>query len=582
MTIIKKYNLDKENAKQDLIEHFSSLDRYKEWDFSQDGSALNLMMEVLAYNSAQNAFVANRLASELLLETSQKRSIAVSNANTLGGYMPKTAQASRTNIKITINSFGDSAIPEYVFIPKGQKFFAENGYEFFTIENHVLYPDTNGFGTLDDIEIFEGRRISYIATGADNGFVISNKNFDLSTLNISVDGVNAVHVGTEIDVSSVKPDTICYFMKENFEGRYEVSFGDGFFGVQINHTNEIEVDYIVSTSLDEANGINVFSTDPIQGYSDITIIAQDRTHSGSIRETIESIKLNAPLHFSAANRAVNHNDFKYLIEKNFSFVKSTAVWGGEKSKNFGNVFISCINQNDENISVSQKQQIIEFLQNYTVGSISTILQDSKAVDIYPIINVTLDPKQLAYSTKNVKAIIQQSIDEYAESISGFSVEYSATNLSNYIEKNLSGIRHIKIENRINQYVELGTTVETELNFDMAIYHPFDGYGKEADGVLISTEIKDPNTNISYFVNDDGYGNLRLYFNNDDGQKVYVSGKQGTVNYTTGEIKINPFNAMGSTSYTMRSTPAKDIIVAEGNTILKLTSNNAILVIETNV
>ena len=117
---------------------------------------------------------------------------------------------------------------------------------------------------------------------------------------------------------------------------------------------------------------------------------------------------------------------------------------------FGNVFFSAVNQDNGDITLSQVSQIQEFLQNFIVASISTVYERTKVVEIYPVINIVLDPNKIDYSVNNAKLIVQQSIDRYASSISGFETEYSSSDLQNFIEEDLSGIRYIKVENRINK------------------------------------------------------------------------------------------------------------------------------------
>ena len=582
--IVKKYSLDKEKAKQDLIDHYKSIDRYKEWDFEQEGSGLNLLADMLAYNTSQNAFINNRLISEFFLESTQKRPMAVASANTLGGYLPRSAKCSRTRVKLTINFQKGAPVPEYIVVPKGQRFLADGGFRFYIKESHVLYPSSAGFASSSFLDIYEGKRVSYQVPGSQNGTVLSAINSDLSTLNIFINGLKARAVGIDIDISEVKSDTLCYYIKENFEGRYEITFGDGFMGYQTTDSDQVYVDYIVSENLDLANGLNVFTTDPIGGFSDITIEVEERTHSGSSRESLQSIKRRAPMHFSAANRGVNKNDYKYLIETNFPYVRSVSVWGGEEAeeKNYGAVYFSAINQNGDGINTSQKSSIKEFLNKFNVGSITPIAIDPIVSTIYPIITIVLDPNKVDYSVNNAKKIVTNSIKEYSDEITGFSTEYSSTTLSNYIGKNLMGIKYIKVENGINKVIPAGYSSETEINFETALYHPFDGYNKESNGIINSTEIKDEKTGISYFLNDDGYGNVRRYYNDTNGKKVYVNDKQGTVNYSNGKIKIFPFNGLGQNQYTIVGIPSKNIIKATGNTILKLTSENAVVVIETNV
>lgn len=590
MAIINKYNLDYENSKQDIINHFKSIDRYKEWDFERNGSALNMLVDILSYNTAQNAFIANRTAGELFLSTCQKRPLAVSNAHTLGGYVPLSAQCSRVSLKVTIGSLqkGES-LPEYIIIPSGHIFSSKDGsFNFYTKERHVLYPDSNGFATSDDVVAYEGKNTTFTGKILNNQLILSNRNTDTTTIIIFVNGKKCLQVGSEIDISELNPDTNCYFLKEDLDGRYQIDFGDGFFGREVKESDVVNVSYIVATNLENANGLSEFVTTPISGYSDIKVTALSKSHSGVGRETIDSIKRMAPLHFSAANRAVNKNDYKYLIEKNFSFVKSCSIWGAEENENraFGRVYFSAIDHSNRDISLDQVNSIKDYIENYSVVGIGLEFVLVKIVSLYPVISVVIDPNKINFSEANARLAVQNSINQYSNSINGFKSEYSSTILQDMIQANLTGIKYIKIENRIIKNVSPGTNefATSTIDFEMPLYNPFAGYNKDGDGILISSAILDPETGMSYFLNDDGYGNVRRYYNDPSfGHKVYVDTKQGTIDYITGKIKLVPFNGLNSGgAYSLRSVPAKDIIKSKGNTILKLTGQNAIIGIETNV
>lgn len=588
MAIINKYDLDYENSKQNLINHFKSIDRYKEWDFEREGSAANLLMDILSYNTSQNAFISNRTAGELFLNTCQKRSMAVSNANSLGGYVPMSAQCSRVSLQITVNSLGKGEeLPEFIIIPAGQIFTSkEGGFNFYTKERYVLYPDSNGFATSGEVIAYEGKNVSFSGSILNNRLIFSNRNTDTSTINIFVNGQKCLRVGTEIDISELGPTTNCYFLKEDLDGRYQVDFGDGYFGKEVKESDTLNVSYIVALNIDSANGLSDFTTTPIGGYSDIKVTAFSKSHSGTGRETIDSIKRMAPLHFSAANRAVNKNDYKYLIERNFSFVKSCSIWGAEENENraFGSVYFSAINHDNQDISLDQINSIKDFMKDFSIVGIGFIFVPVKIVNLYPIISIVIDPNKVNFTEDNARLSVQKSINQYSNSINGFETEYSSTILSDLIKENLAGIKYIKIENRIIKNVNQGTDEYSSslIKFEMPLYNPFGGYNKDGDGILISTAIVDPETGFSHFINDDGYGNLRRYYNDPDlGNKVYVNNNQGTVNYVTGEVKIFPFNGLSSGgSYSIRAVPSKDIITSKGNSILKLTGQNAIIGIET--
>ena len=117
-------------------------------------------------------------------------------------------------------------------------------------------------------------------------------------------------------------ETLVYSISETFDGRYKIEFGDGVFGKALSSSDTIQVDYIVSEALDIANGYSTFVTESIGIYGDITVTAESKSYGGSRRETIDSIKKFAPMNFSSANRAVTTEDYKFLVENNFSYVQS--------------------------------------------------------------------------------------------------------------------------------------------------------------------------------------------------------------------------------------------------------------------
>ena len=58
--------------------------------------------------------------------------------------------------------------------------------------------------------------------------------------------------------------------------------------------------------------------DAVGSYTDYSISTISPSFGGSERESIESIKFNAPKTFAAQKRAVTAEDYKALIYQNFS------------------------------------------------------------------------------------------------------------------------------------------------------------------------------------------------------------------------------------------------------------------------
>ena len=120
-----------------------------------------------------------------------------------------------------------------------------------------------------------------------------------------------------------------YFIQEGQDGKYEVYFGDGVIGKKLSDGNIVILEYIV-TNRTEGNGASVFTPPAsIDGVTDITLTTVERATGGSEPESIESIKLNAPLDYAAQGRAVSTNDFKAIVPKVYPNTRSVQVYGGE-------------------------------------------------------------------------------------------------------------------------------------------------------------------------------------------------------------------------------------------------------------
>ena len=79
MAEIAKLNiaeLDFDSIKNNLKDYFSSQAEFTDHDFG--GSALSVMLDILAYNTYYNAYYVNMLASESFLDSAQLRDSVVS------------------------------------------------------------------------------------------------------------------------------------------------------------------------------------------------------------------------------------------------------------------------------------------------------------------------------------------------------------------------------------------------------------------------------------------------------------------------------------------------------------------------
>ena len=164
-------------------------------------------------------------------------------------------------------------------------------------------------------------------------FEIPDKNIDISKLVVSVNphgGTTQKEVYARFsELSGLDATSLVYFINENPDGHYEVSFGDNILGKKPNAASVITLKYLVTDGA-TANGLSVFTTtDPLfDGLTKPTITVSTSTTGGGTKESIESIRANAPLNFLSQNRAVTVDDYKAIIRNNIN-VSAISVWGGE-------------------------------------------------------------------------------------------------------------------------------------------------------------------------------------------------------------------------------------------------------------
>ena len=92
---------DFDEVKNNLKLFLKAQTEFKDYDF--EGSGMNILLDVLAYNTHYLGFNANMLANEMFLDSASLRSSIISHAKTLG-YVPTSARAAKATVDITLNT----------------------------------------------------------------------------------------------------------------------------------------------------------------------------------------------------------------------------------------------------------------------------------------------------------------------------------------------------------------------------------------------------------------------------------------------------------------------------------------------
>jgi hypothetical protein len=416
--------LDFDQIKTNLKVFLSSQDKFNDYDF--DGAGMNVLLDVLSYNTQYNALLAHMSMNEAFLDSAQVRSNAVSHAKNLG-YIPKSRTAAQTKLKVTVT--GDADSPTNVSIPKGYNFTGQIGSNTYTFVTNAAFnavkSQFNNQYAFNEVHAYEGKLVN-LTYRVDNKeefqkFRIADPNVDTSTMLVRVrssltsnDYTTYTHFN---NILQVNDESKVYFLQENGNGQYEFYFGDGVLGYQPTTGQIVELTYISTGGL-EGNGAKTFSANSlIGGQSSIlveTISGFVKTISGAEKETIDSIKFNAPKLFAAQDRAVTSEDYRSILLAEFDYIDDIAVWGGETAVPpvYGKVYVSIKPTTGEVLTDSTKNGIERYLTNKNVGSVTAEVVDPD----YTYLNIEAffkyNPNDTSRTKTQLETAVRQVITNY--------------------------------------------------------------------------------------------------------------------------------------------------------------------------
>jgi hypothetical protein len=549
-TNLKVDELNFQLIKENLKQYLRTQDQFRDYNFESSG--LNVLLDVLAYNTYYNSFYLNMISSESFLVTAQKRESVVNLAKSLN-YIPKSISSSRVNGTITAQVIG---FPDFVFIPKYTEFAG-------TIENRTLRFLTeeavtlfNNSGTYSgNVTLIEGqlitRRYVVSSTDLDQRFLIPNQNVDTSTITVSIlnsvtDSTTRTFIKAE-NIVNIDSTSQVYYIEEVEDGEFEIKFGDNVFGVKPNGGNLIVLQYLVSNGLDGNDALNLIYKDSISGITNVTLQTDQSSSGGSDRESVEAIRFNAPKSYEAQNRAVTAQDYASLMLSQPN-IESVLVWGGEDNvpPTYGKVFIAAKPIIGNALTPTEKENIITtIISKQKVITISVEIVDPEFIYLLIDDTVKYDARLTNLSEFEIKQLVVNSILQYNDSdIDTFSKYFRYSKLSRLIDFSDKSILNniLTVRMRREVPINLGQSVRYEIHFSNEISdltrgrpsnHPF-GAGNQITSNAFA---------FAGFTNcflDDNDGIIRIY-RISEGVNVGVLSNAGTIDYSTGKIILTNFS-----------------------------------------
>jgi len=117
-TTISVTELDFDKIKAGIKSFISAKSIFTDYDF--EGSTISHLIDILAYNTYQNAFYSSMIGNEMFLDSAVLRDSVVSRAKMLN-YVPTSATGSFTTANVTITPTGS---PDAVSIAKNTQWSA--------------------------------------------------------------------------------------------------------------------------------------------------------------------------------------------------------------------------------------------------------------------------------------------------------------------------------------------------------------------------------------------------------------------------------------------------------------------------
>ena len=583
--------LDFDGIKDNLKTFLSQQDEFTDYNF--EGAGMNVLLDVLAYNTHYLGYNANMLANEMFLDSADQRSSVVSLAKQVG-YTPKSSVSSKATIDVVVNNASGASLT----MSRGTKFTTTvdgTSYSFVNNSNISITP-IDGIYKFSNLDIFEGTYLNYKYTAStsdkDQRFIIPNDFVDTKTLTVKVQESSSDSTTNTYKLASgvtnIDSTSKVYFLQEVENGRYEVYFGDGVIGQAIADGNIVILDYI-TCNLDEANGASIFTlSDSIGGFNSVSITTLNVAEDGDEPESIKSIKYNAPRDYSAQDRAVTAEDYKVLVKSLYANAQSVQVYGGEDAAvpDYGKVYISIKAKSGSNLTEATKVSLVSSLKSYAVASVVPVIIDPETTFI--ILDTTfkfdsnLTTKDISTLQTNVSTAISTYNANTLEDFTGM-FRYSAVGqvIDNADTSILSNITKVKMYKNITPTLSSG--LKYTLSFNNAFFNPHSGHNTTGGGVVSSTgfKINDDSSTNEHFLDDDGEGNIRVYYLSGT-TRIYTSSSFGTINYTTGELILTSANITsisnvdGATSTVIRVTvqPDSNDIVPVRNQVLSIDTTNS--------
>ena len=611
--------LDFDSYKDSLKTFLKSQDRFKDYDF--DGSNLSVLLDVLSYNTYQNAFYLNMISNEMFLDSAKLRDSVVSHAKELN-YLPRSFRSSSAVIQLVITS--SDASKRSIVIPKGTSFTSrvdDFTYNFSTTENYVI-TNRNPLGSnfvyeSEAIRIYEGNYLSDTYTvNYDRPLVykISNKRVDLESLLVTVFEDNGTTVQTYKRATSLfghDGNSKVFFLQPGLGDAYEVVFGDGVVGRKPKNNSAVIIEYRVCTGELPNGAFKFINTARIDNEPNVVIETITAAADGAVAEDLNSIKYNAPRAFTTQERAVTSEDYENLLKANFPEINAVVAYGGEDANppQFGRIFLSIDLDEVDGLPKIKEAEYKKFLRSRSSVAIEPLFVSPDYTYLYVNTNIKYNINLTGLNPEDIRTNVIDSILTHASvNLNNFGRTLRYSRFIRDVDAAENSIISNETQVELVKYLTpvLSTTVTSTPTSTSGSLVSLATSGVVSSGQNVTIDFKNPLRNdvpgkgAEHLIGDihvvssstftyNGLPNCRLEDNGDGIMRIInTSGTQhrtildiGTVDYDTGIIRIDNFNITNYTGTSLKvyAKPRNLDITSSQNVILNILENDVDVTIE---
>ena len=583
--------LDFNEYKASLKAYLTEQEEFKDYDF--DGSNLSVLLDVLSYNTYQNAFYMNMVSNEMFLDSARLRDSVISHAKELN-YLPRSFTSAKADIQLIITPTDPNK--NSIVVPKGTGFISrvdDYTYTFTTSENIVITNKVDGSFVSDTITVYEGNYLSdTYAVNYNNPliFKINNKNVDVSSVVVTVledNGSAVLEYSRATSLFGYDETSKVFFIQPGVGDLYEIVFGDGVVGRKPKNNSVIIIEYRISNGELPNGAFRFINSGRIDNEANIAINTISSAADGAVAEDLNSIKFNAPRAFTTQERAITAEDYQNLLKANYPEINTVTAYGGEDATppQYGRIFVSVDLTDVDGLPKIKEDEYRRFLRSRSSVAMEPIFISPD----YTYLNVTGTVKyninRTGLNPEDIRTYVIDTILNYASTnLNSFTKTFRYSKLVQAIDATDASIVSNETDVNLVKYItpNLNVSFNLTVDFKCPLTHEVPLLGDEHPIIDIHGVASTPFTYTGIqncVLEDNGDGIMRIVTPTGTSHKKVVD--VGTVDYDTGVVRLNNLiieNYTG-TSLKIYAVPRSRDITAIQNVILNIIEPDVNITIE---